>query len=505
MNQIARYGMFEISMPRTNQKMEQLPQAVFAHAGKSMTIHGFSENENQGRVRFMPMEEGNWQYEMTWGNEKQTGSFECTPAQCHGPVRVDGCHFRYDDGSRYIPVGTTCYAWVHQLPEVIADTLETLKTAPFNKMRMCVFPKSMPYNQNDPEFYPFERKGEGWDVTKPDSRYWEHLDRCLAALEEMGIEADIILFHPYDRWGFSKMPQSDNLIYLDYAVRRLSAYHHVWWALSNEYEFSFAKTIADWDQFGELLEKNDPYQHLISAHNWITPYPKRPWLTHVSYQGSEPREAFRIRTEYQIPVVVDELGYEGDIEPNWGNLSGFDFMNRVWSCTAFGCYGEHGETFHRDDEVLWWAKGGKLYGQAPARLRFLRDFLESLPGPMEPACAQVVTDPNGMAKKAEGNSFLQSILNMHSEAALNVLRREQTQPIGAHPDYKLFYLGRCTRSLTTLQLPENGSYKVEIIDMWEMTRRLGVSNVRGEIKIGLPGKEGIAILVTRLSGDPLNG
>lgn len=502
MNTIARYGMLEITLPRTGQGEALIPEAVFTHAGESVRVRGFAENEDHGTLRFMPMAEGEWQYEITWGDVRRQGAFLCGPAECHGPVRAEGCHFRYDDGARFIPMGTTCYAWVHQEPQLIEQTLHTLREAPFNKLRMCVFPKSMMYNGNDPAFYPFEKKGEGWDVRRPDPRYWNHLDNCLRALEELGIEADIILFHPYDRWGFSRMEQADNLIYLDYAVRRLSAYHHVWWALSNEYEFSFQKTIADWDQFGELIAREDPYRHLISAHNWITPYPKRPWLTHVSYQGGDPREAFRIRTEYDLPVLVDEIGYEGDIEPFWGNLSGFEFMHRVWTATAFGCYAAHGETFHREDEVLWWSKGGRLYGQAPARLRFLREVLESLPGPMEPACLDVVRDPNGLFDSA--NPFILNILKNCDEKGRQRLLAEQVLPISVHPDYKLIYLERSARSLMTLDLPENGRYKVEIIDIWEMTRRLAVQNARGQIRVGLPGKEGIAVLITRQEGDALN-
>ena len=30
------------------------------------------------------------------------------------------------------------------------QTLETLKKAPFNKIRMCVFPKDYAYNENEP-------------------------------------------------------------------------------------------------------------------------------------------------------------------------------------------------------------------------------------------------------------------------------------------------------------------------------------------------------------------
>ena len=53
---------------------------------------------------------------------------------------------------------------------------------------------------------------------------------------------------------------------------------------------------------------------------------------------------------------------------DWGNLSAFEFMDRAWSIAAVGGYATHGETFHREDEVLWWAKGGKLYGKAPEQL-----------------------------------------------------------------------------------------------------------------------------------------
>ena len=502
MEKTGKYGMIELRLPRTNQGTDEIPEAVFCLDGQKTAVRGFAENEDHGTIRFMPTEEGEWTWEMTWGGEKAEGAFLCGPAECHGPVRTEGCHFRYDDGTRYVPVGTTCYAWIHQEPQVVADTLETLKTAPFNKMRMCIFPKSMMYNRNDPEFYPFEKREDGgWDVHRPDPRYWDHLDCCLRELEKLGIESDIILFHPYDRWGFSTMEQEDNLIYLDYAVRRLSAYHHVWWALSNEYEFSFKKTIADWDQFGELITREDPYHHLISAHNWITPYPKRDWLTHVSYQGGDPRNAFHIRVEYNLPVLVDEIGYEGDIEPFWGNLSGFEFMNRVWTATAFGCYAAHGETFHREDEVLWWAKGGKLYGKAPERLKFLRELLESLPGPMEPACLGVVRDPNGLFDSA--NPFILNILENSGEKGKQKILDEQTLPVGVHPDYKLIYQERAARSIMTLELPENGKYRVETVDIWEMTRETAKEEASGKITLRLPGKEGIAILVTRLEGETL--
>ena len=114
----------------------------------------------------------------------------------------------------------------------------------------------------------------------------------------------------------------------------------------------------------------------------------------------------------------------------------------------------------------------------------------------------MVQDPNGLFDSA--NPFILNILKNTNEKGKKKILEEQTLPIGVHPDYKLIYQERAARSLMTLQLPQNGKYRVEIIDIWEMTRKLSAENVHGEIRVGLPGKEGIALLITRLSGDPLN-
>lgn len=35
--------------------------------------------------------------------------------------------------------------------------------------------------------------------------------------------------------------------------------------------------------------------------------------------------------------------------------------------------------------MLWWSKGGKLKGESSRRIAFLREIIESLPGPLTPA------------------------------------------------------------------------------------------------------------------------
>ena len=64
-------------------------------------------------------------------------------------------------------------------------------------------------------------------------------------LMNLGIEADLIVMHPYDRWGFSMMKAEDDNRYWKYVLARFSAYRNVWWSLANEYDLMHEKTLSD--------------------------------------------------------------------------------------------------------------------------------------------------------------------------------------------------------------------------------------------------------------------
>lgn len=109
----------------------------------------------------MPLQVGVWRYRTSRNIpalEVRTGSFTCVPAsgKNHGPVRVHGSRsFGYADGVPYRPFGTTAYAWLHGDQNRQKVTMQSLRKSGFNNLRNA------------------------------------------------GIEADLILFHPYDdgRWG----------------------------------------------------------------------------------------------------------------------------------------------------------------------------------------------------------------------------------------------------------------------------------------------------------------
>lgn len=70
---------------------------------------------------------------------------------------------KYEDGTPYYCIGTTCYVWELQPDEIIKRTLKMLQNGAFNKLRFCLFPKHYCYNLKEPRAYPYEGNLEhGW-------------------------------------------------------------------------------------------------------------------------------------------------------------------------------------------------------------------------------------------------------------------------------------------------------------------------------------------------------
>jgi len=486
---VERWDIFELALDGSaegNPFTDVTFGARFAYKHRVIDVDGFYDGANKDhssgayKVRFMPDTEGAWTY-TTRSNvaalDGITGDFVCTPASAnnHGPVRVrDTYHFAYADGTPHFSVGTTCYAWNHQGDELEEQTLVTLKTAPFNKLRMCVFPKHYTFNQNEPPYHAFEplppSGGAGggddgcrFDFTRFNPAFFRHLEQRVGDLRDLGIEADIILFHPYDRWGYSTMPAEVDDRYLRYVVARLAAYRNVWWSMANEFDLMRAKTEQDWDRFFQIVQESDPYQHLRSVHNCRVFYDhNKPWVTHCSIQRSELNQVNQWRALYKKPVVVDECCYEGDIPNNWGNITAQEMAHRFWEGFSRGGYVGHGETYLHPDDVLWWSKGGVLHGDSPARIAFLREIMEQGP-PIDP----------------RGGSW------------------DLNQSANTGDSYRLIYFGINRPAYKDITLPEDAAYTIEVIDAWEMTITPLEGVFSGKCRVPLPAKPYIALRVRR--------
>ena len=252
---------------------------------------------------------------------------------------------------------------------------------------MCVFPKWYTWNKNEPPLYAFEGTPPNNGISRGSiRRSFSIWNRRIAQLRDLGIEADVIILHPYDEghWGFDRMPADADDRYVRYLVSRLAAFRNVWWSLANEYDFMKEKRESDWDRLIRVVHESDPYGHLTSIHNGRELYNHtNPLLTHASIQnGSAAEDAGRAvlyRDVYRKPIVFDEIKYEGNIPLRWGNLSAEEMVHRFWECIVAGTYPGHGECLLDPSDVLWWSKGGVLRGQSPARIAFLREILATAP------------------------------------------------------------------------------------------------------------------------------
>ncbi len=332
---VSKWDLFEASFagPDTgNPYLEVSFEAFFKQNSRVVRVPGFYDGAGTYRVRFMPDNQGEWTYTTISSVAEldgQTGAFSVKAPQagCHGPVHVaNQFHFAYADGTPYLPFGTTSYAWTHQPLALQAETLKTLAGARFNKIRMAVFPKDYPFNVNEPLFDMFERDDEGeLDFDRPNPAAFRHFETQVAALGDLGIEAYIIIFHPYDRWGYCDMSAAQDYRFVAYLTARLAAFRNVWWSLANEYDFLLnSKPMAQWDRYFQIIEENDPYRHLKSIHNGDVKANydhRKPWVSHVCIQNWDVKRTQEWRDAYGKPVVNDEPEYEGNILLSWGNIS----------------------------------------------------------------------------------------------------------------------------------------------------------------------------------------
>ena len=512
-----QYETFELvfagEVPRDSWAQPDLT-AEFTCGEAHRTVRGFCDGEGRYVVRFLPEIPGEWRWRVR-GAVTAGGAEVCEPAEGqHGPVRAAGTHFEHADGTRFLPFGTTVYALAHQEDALVEQTLESLKASPFNKVRMCVFPKHYDYNHNEPPLCAFEKKADGgWDVNRPCIAFWRRFEGILRRMAGMGIQVDLILFHPYDRWGFAALPQRDNLIYLDWLLRRLAAFPNLWWSLANEYDLCMDhKSLADWEEIEEFVAANDPYHHLLSCHNCMGFWDfSRPRVTHASIQTKALTGIPRWIRQYRKPVVIDECCYEGSLPHLWGSISGQEMVRRFWRCCASGAYCTHGETFLSEDDVLWWARGGRLRGESPRRIAFLREIMESLPGPLTPAEGGIwpVMQLEG-AELEEALARLPDGTRSFAGLCAASLRRMSPQDRALHLAGEHVWEAQCGEEayLTyfdlqcygerRVRLPEGRTYRAELIDPWNMTRETIAEGLRGEVTLKLPGRDNLALLITRV-------
>ncbi len=448
-DEVERWSIYEISL-----ESEDIPEnpfldvdlfAEFHSQGETLTVKGFYDGGRNWKIRFMPQRVGAWSFQTRSSDASLdgiVGNFMVSEATegNHGPISVsDIYHFSCADGTPYFLLGTTSYNWLNRDLELQEQTLETLSKKPFNKLRFGLFPKWFVFNRVEPEVFPYFQNEDGsFDFERFNPVFFQKVEQRIEQLDEMGILADVILFHPYDKWGFATMSEAQNVAYLKYVVSRLAAYKNVWWTMANEYD---TMEPRDWGKLIEVVHEMDPYGHSVGNHpiaDWYDPANSN--TDRLILQSNSVKSVNLARSLYKKPVVNDEYGYEGNNTMGWGDLKSNAAVLDHWKLTLAGAYASHGDTHVSPGGIQFWAAGGTMGGESPERLGFLKEIMETMPFQKMHPTPEIVT--NGMALAKEGDAYLFGFFDL--EKLLEPRRHTQ------------------------IRLSGNENYKVELIDPWTM-------------------------------------
>ena len=480
---VEQWGLFEIALqgPSTgNPFVDVTVGAEFTQEHRTVAVKGFYDGNGTYRVRFMPDTPGHWSYRTTGSAPAlagHTGALVCAQPQAgnHGPVgTAHRFHFEHADGTPYFPLGTTTYAFLFTSDGPARDSIEGMR-GNFNKSRVCVLPKPL---SDGPALLPFpttdgkpaDDKGSNNDYTRFVPAYFQLLERRLLALQQAGVQADCILFHPYAHWGYKYMPPEACDLWLRYVVARFAAYRHVWWSIANEFDLLKTRTMADWDRYFRIVEAEDPYSHLRSIHHSAVLYDyAKLWCTHASLQLYDFDKTPERRLAWNKPIIYDEIQYEGDIPRRWGNLSAEEMIYRFWRAVVHGAYASHGEVFIAPDSGPHahepsWSDAGRLRGSSAPRIVFLRTLLERI-------------THTGL-DEIDGSYYLSA---------------------GNGKDLLLYFFDYHRPALYDFPLPASANYAVTLIDPFAMTQHKLPGTYTGKARVQLSDAPYRAVLFEKIS------
>lgn len=438
---VKRWDVFEVQLQgpeEGNPFLDHTLTGIFTGRNESVTVKGFYDGNGTYKIRFMPSFTGKYNFilQASFIKGSLSGTFfvKDTDENNHGIARLhDTYHFRYEDGTVCHPFSSTAYTWYLQDAETMHNTVDSLKKAGIKRLRFEAMPgRESMFADTDYDTYSIS--------------HLHKLEQAVTMLEEAGIEADLILAGK----TVNELSPAQKVNYVNMMCDRFGAYHNVWWTLSRD------PAITDLSKMADALAKRDSYRHLRSVSGVQGSFDfVSNWTTHCSIEASDlynPVERTNdIREWYRKPVIIDDIGIEGDQPDFRYALPAKEIVRRSYETLIRGGYPSLSEAYGDD---LFIDKGGTLKGKAAERLAFLSRISEEVPG-------KELSFIDNSSHIAEGYG-----------------------DDGTDKQY-LYYFGYLQCKKYTFHEDDDTEYAVDIIDTWNMDiQPAGV--YQGEFAIELP-------------------
>ena len=273
---------FHLQRPANPYTDVQVVAEFTSPTGRPIGLHGFHAGEDVWKVRFAPDEIGTWQWRAHLPTGPAEGLLQCHGGAPTGLLLADAefpQRLRFQSGKWCLGLGGEPRALAPAEASLPADEspvmqgwlsyLDALVRHGVNRMKLRLLPSEWTQSALIP--WTVDPVTGTPDLAQFDLRFWNLLDRVLAAAAAREIVVDLVPFGgPY--WAQTSsvhMTQRWQAQYVAYLAARTAAYWNVCYHLAEPDAAPGADADADASQSGNqwlaFLTEHDPYRHLASG------------------------------------------------------------------------------------------------------------------------------------------------------------------------------------------------------------------------------------------------
>lgn len=280
--------------------------------GQSTKVAGFWDGERTYRVRFAFPDEGEWFYQTTCSDVRNTGLHglrgrinvrKCTasnPLPAKGRLKIsdDRRYLVYSNGDSFFYLGDTAWeiTWKSRREEVL-EYLADRKKKGFTVIQIVVMS-----HQRLEEFGVINRDGEPFflnhDYSMLNPRYFDHLDWIVKTANDSGIVVAMaplwaamneLHFDPkHQRFTLSR---EQSLLIARYVGARYAG-SNVIWIVAGDASYDTRQRKEFWSEFARTLRAASGHRHLMTIHpsGWTASFDyfdgSAEWIDFHMYQSS---------------------------------------------------------------------------------------------------------------------------------------------------------------------------------------------------------------------------
>lgn len=238
--------------------------------GTEFTSDGYWQGGATWKIRLMPTMQGHWSYRTSSndaGLAGVSGAFECLPSSRGGILMANPDYpytFKLSEGAPFFWMGETSW-WLMSKDVSFTDgsfhqLIDKRLEQKFNGIHFVLGTGGSPYGTKNPE----NEGGKLW-ISQQEQRinpeFFQWMDRRIAYLDSAQIAIGF-----YITWAqhFITFTTEEFERFERYLIARYSAYPVLYWIIVGE--FDEAGAIADYNYHGQVIDRWDPYGHLIAIH-----------------------------------------------------------------------------------------------------------------------------------------------------------------------------------------------------------------------------------------------